>query len=224
MDGTLVDTEPYWMRAEHELVESFGGVWTHTDAMLLVGSGLLGSAAILQNRGVNLSAEAIVDRLTTRVQEQLASAGVPWRPGAHELLTELHGAGVPMALVTMSEQRMARQISAIVGFDAFTTIISGDMVQQSKPHPEAYLTAAGTLGVDPVHCVAIEDSLPGVAAAVASGAVVIAVPHMVPLEASEHYTLVQSLTGSSLATLTEVYRSKRSSLSSPTTPKDATHA
>ena len=140
------------------------------------------------------------------------------------MLTELHGAGVPMALVTMSEQRMARQISAIVGFDAFTTIISGDMVQQSKPHPEAYLTAAGTLGVDPVHCVAIEDSLPGVAAAVASGAVVIAVPHMVPLEASEHYTLVQSLTGSSLATLTEVYRSKRSSLSSPTTPKDATHA
>lgn len=226
MDGTLVDTEPYWMRAEHELVESFGGVWTHADAMLLVGSGLLGSAAILQNRGVALAADAIVDVLTTRVQEQLASAGIPWRPGAHELLTELHGAGMPMALVTMSEQRMARQIADLVGFDAFATIISGDMVQQSKPHPESYLTAASILGVDPRHSIAIEDSVPGVAAAVASGAVVIAVPHMVPLEQSEHYTLVQSLTGSSLATLTEVYLTRRSSPSTRphTHTEDATRA
>ena len=206
-----MDTEPYWMRAEHELVESFGGVWTHDDAMLLVGSGLLGSAVILQNRGVELSAEAIVDRLTSRVQEQLSSDGVPWRPGAHELLTDLHAAGVPMALVTMSEHRMARQIAAIVGFDAFTTIVSGDMVQQSKPHPEAYFLAADTLGVDPAHCVAIEDSLPGVAAAVASGAVVVAVPHMVPIDPSEHYTLLPSLAGSSAATLAELYQIGRAS-------------
>ncbi|WP_255579858.1 HAD family phosphatase [Cryobacterium sp. PAMC25264] len=225
MDGTLVDTEPYWMRAEHELVESFGGVWTHSDAMLLVGSGLLGSAAILQNRGVNLSAEAIVDVLTTRVQEQLASAGIPWRPGAHELLSDLHGAGVPMALVTMSEQRMARQIAGIVGFDAFTTIVSGDMVQQSKPHPEAYLTAAAVLGVDAAHCVAIEDSIPGVASAVASGAVVIGVPHMVPLEHSEHYTLWETLAGSSVTSVTALYRSRRSTLLSSTTYiEDATPA
>jgi len=232
MDGTLVDTEPYWMRAEHELVDSFGGTWTHADAMLLVGSGLLGSAAILQNRGVKLAAEAIVDLLTTRVQEQLASAGIPWRPGAHELLSELHTAGVPMALVTMSEQRMARQIAGIVGFDAFTTIVSGDMVQQSKPHPESYLTAADELGVDPAHCVAIEDSLPGVAAAVASGAVVVAVPHMVPILPSEDYTLLDTLSGTTLAWLSELYGSRRSAplppLSStevrPTTPKDATRA
>jgi HAD superfamily hydrolase (TIGR01509 family) len=227
MDGTLVDTEPYWMRAEHELVESFGGTWTHADAMLLVGSGLLGSAAILQNRGVNLAADAIVDTLTTRVQEQLASAGIPWRPGAHELLTELHAAGMPMALVTMSEQRMARQIAGIVGFDAFTTIVSGDMVAQSKPHPESYLLAAGVLGVDPVHCVAIEDSLPGVAAAVASGAVVVAVPHMVPIEPSEHYTRLDTLAGTTLTHLTELYRTRRPAphthTETPTT-EDATPA
>jgi HAD superfamily hydrolase (TIGR01509 family) len=225
MDGTLVDTEPYWMRAEHELVESFGGVWTHADAMLLVGSGLLGSAAILQNRGVDLAADVIVDTLTNRVQEQLRSAGIPWRPGAHELLSELHGAGMPMALVTMSEERMARQISEIVGFPAFTTIVSGNMVQQSKPHPESYLMAAGVLGVDPVACVAIEDSLPGVAAAVASGAVVVAVPHMVPIEPSEHYTRLDTLAGTTLASLTAIYGSRRPALpSTPSTAKDATRA
>jgi len=227
MDGTLVDTEPYWMRAEHELVESFGGTWTHADAMLLVGSGLLGSAAILQNRGVALAADAIVDTLTTRVQEQLASAGIPWRPGAHELLTELHASGMPMALVTMSEQRMARQIAGIVGFDAFTTIVSGDMVTQSKPHPESYLMAAGVLGVDAVHCIAIEDSLPGVAAAVASGAVVVAVPHMVPIEPSEQYTRLDTLAGTTLTHLAELYRTRRPAphthTETPTT-EDATPA
>lgn len=226
MDGTLVDTEPYWMTAEHELVESFGGVWTHSDAMLLVGSGLLGSAAILQDRGVDLGAGEIVDRLTTRVQEQLATGGIPWRPGAHELLTELHSGGMPMALVTMSENRMARQISALVGFEAFTTIVSGDMVQQSKPHPEAYLTAAGVLGVDAAHCVAIEDSIPGVASAVACGAVVIGVPHMVPLEPSAHYTLWDTLAGRSLASVSDLFHSRRFAAHSSTTNdiKDATSA
>src|SRR3954451_17414767 len=86
MDGTLFDTGPYWMRAETELVESFGGVWTHEDGMRLVGLGLWKSALILQEAGVDLLADAIVDRLTDRVQQQLDSDGVPWRPGARDLL------------------------------------------------------------------------------------------------------------------------------------------
>ena len=47
MDGTLVDTEPYWMAAETALVQSFGGTWSHEDALQLVGSGLIDSAVIL---------------------------------------------------------------------------------------------------------------------------------------------------------------------------------
>ena len=37
MDGTIIDTEPYWMEAEGELVTRFGGSWTHDDALTLVG-------------------------------------------------------------------------------------------------------------------------------------------------------------------------------------------
>ena len=54
MDGTLVDTEPYWLAAEAELVHSFGGTWTHEDGLTLVGSGLWHSAAVLQGRGVDM--------------------------------------------------------------------------------------------------------------------------------------------------------------------------
>lgn len=209
MDGTLVDTEPYWMRAETEIVESFGGVWTHADGMLMVGSGLTNSAAILQSRGVDLGADEIVGRLTDRVQEQLRDHGVPWRPGARELLRLVKDAGIPMGLVTMSIDRMARQIRDLIGFDAFDTIVTGDMVTDSKPHPEAYLAAAVSLGVDVLHCVAIEDSVPGVASAVAAGTVTIGVPHLVPLETSRLYDLWPTLAGQSVADLHSIYSTRR---------------
>ncbi|KGJ72652.1 hydrolase [Cryobacterium roopkundense] len=210
MDGTLVDTEPYWMRAETELVASYGGVWTHDDCMLLVGSGLWNSASILQGRGVDMEADAIVQWLTDRVQEQLAEHGIPWRPGSRELLAELKDAGIPTALVTMSVKRMARQIVELIDFPAFDLIIAGDMVTNSKPHPEPYLTAAATLGVDPAHCVAIEDSTPGVTSAVAAGTITVAVPHQIDLPESAAYTRWSTLDGRTLEHVSELYRERLS--------------
>ncbi|WP_426626323.1 HAD family hydrolase [Leifsonia sp. McL0607] len=195
MDGTLVDTEPYWMASEQELVGSFGGTWTHDDGLLLVGLGLWNSAEILRSRGVELSADEIVHWLTERVREKLVSDGVPWRPGARELLQSLRERGVRTALVTMSIRSMAEQIVAAIPFDAFDVIVSGDEVGEPKPHPEPYLRAAELLGVAPMEAVAIEDSLVGLSSAVASGATTIGVPHIVPLPESDEHTLWESLAG-----------------------------
>jgi HAD superfamily hydrolase (TIGR01509 family) len=203
MDGTLVDTEPYWLSAETRLVESYGGVWTEADGLQLVGSSLERSAIILQSRGVRLGTDEIVSVLTDRVLEQIDTA-VPWRPGARELLASLREAGVPSALVTMSIGRMAQRVVSAVGFDAFDTVVSGDMVAEGKPAPDCYLLAAETLGVDPRSSVAIEDSEYGVAAAVAAGMATIAVPLHVPLPASPAYTLWQDLAGRTPADLADV--------------------
>ena len=208
MDGTLVDTEPYWMHAETELVASFGQEWTHDDALQLVGAGLWHSARILQAKGVDLSEDDIIQHLTTRVLDQV-SVEVPWRPGARELLLELNELAIPTALVTMSVRRMAEQITSSIGFDGFAAIIGGDDVEHSKPHPQPYLLGAEALGVSATDCVAIEDSAPGVASAVAAGAVVIAVPMHVPLIDDSAYDLhdMSNLTASKLF---DVYASRRS--------------
>ncbi|KQQ11471.1 hydrolase [Rathayibacter sp. Leaf296] len=200
MDGTLVDTEPYWMASEHALVASYGGVWTHEDAMSLVGSGLPASARILQGKGVDLSVEQIIDRMTDEVVAQLA-VEIPWRPGALELLAAVRAAGVPQALVTMSVGRMAHAVVDRLPFPAFDAVVSGDMVERSKPDPEAYLLAARTLGVPVGACVAIEDSHAGLAAAVASGAAAIGVPHQLELDPDAPYSLWPTLAGRTLADL-----------------------
>ena len=93
MDGTIVDTEPYWIEAEHALVTAHGGQWSHEKAMQLVGQSLVFSAGILQEAGVRLERREIIDILTAHVIRQVRDS-VPWRPGARELLEELHTAGI----------------------------------------------------------------------------------------------------------------------------------
>jgi HAD superfamily hydrolase (TIGR01509 family) len=202
MDGTLVDTEPYWLQAESDLVHGAGGVWSAEDGLQLVGSGLERSALILQSRGVTLGVEEIVRTLTERVREQIADA-VPWRAGARELLRELKDAGIPTALVTMSRRAMALEVAGSLGFVGFDVVIAGDDVVNAKPHPEPYLTAAAQLGVDIADCVALEDSEPGVASAVAAGARVFAVPLHIPIPPSPVYEMAD-MDGLRLADLAAV--------------------
>ncbi|UDF14738.1 HAD family phosphatase [Antiquaquibacter oligotrophicus] len=201
MDGTLVDTEPYWVSAETDLIESFGGSWTHEEALQLVGAGLWHSARIIQAKGVALTEDEIIDALTDRVLEQLATKGIPWRPGARELLLELREAGVPTALVTMSISRMAHFVVEHLGFEGFDAVVSGNDVTHSKPHPEPYLHAARILGVDPALSVALEDSPPGVASAAEAGMVTIGIPFILDLTSSSATHLWPTLDGRTLADL-----------------------
>lgn len=200
MDGTIVDTEPYWMRAETELVTAHGGTWTQEQGMQLVGSGLVQSAIILQEAGVALSVDAIIETLTDRVMEQVA-VELPWRPGARELIAELRAAGIPIAIVTMSIRRMALQVAAAVGDGVFDVVVAGDDVEHHKPHPQPYLLAAERLGVPIGNCVAIEDSQFGLTSAIASGAAALGVPLHLPLPDGPTHELWPTLEGRTVADL-----------------------
>jgi len=208
MDGTIVDTEPYWIEAEHALVAAHGGHWSHEKAMQLVGQSLVFSAGILQEAGVALERREIIDILTEHVISQVR-ASVPWRPGARELLEELHTAGIRCVLVTMSEAPLAREVVASLPRPYFDFLVTGDTVTQGKPHPEAYLTAVELLqeqdpDLGPHHCIALEDSKPGVAAAVASGVPTVAIPHIAPLPHDPRHAMWDTLEGRTVADLEEL--------------------
>lgn len=201
MDGTIVDSEPYWIEAEHQLVADHGGVWGPEDAHSIVGFDLLDAAEELRVRGgVDMEPAAIVEWLLDRVIAKCAEE-LPWRPGARELLTQASEAGVPCVLVTMSWRRFADAVLAAAPAGVFVGSVTGDEVANGKPSPDPYLQAAALLGVDPGECIALEDSPTGVASAVAAGCITVAIPHVVdvPLQPGVHF--LDTLEGRSLANL-----------------------
>lgn len=182
MDGTIVDTEPFWMEAEIELITAHGGTWTHEDGLQIVGLGLEDSARLFQKAGVDLPVDTIVEHLTDRVVEKLSGPDVVFRPGAREMLAAAKAEGLRNALVTMSRHRMAAVVAALLPEGTFDVVLGGDDVPRPKPFPDPYLAGAAALGVQPNEAVAIEDSPNGVRSAVAAEVATIGVPHLVPLE------------------------------------------
>ena len=195
MDGTLVDTEPYWIDTEYAMAEKYGGTWSHEHAMNLVGSALLDSGDYIRvHMGIDRTPQQIVDELLDGVVARV-EVDVPWRPGARELLDDLRAHGVPCALVTMSWQRFVDPILAQLPADTFATVVTGDRVELGKPHPEPYLTAAAELGLAAADCVAIEDSNTGATSAAAAGCAVLCVPHHVPILEGERRYFADTLSG-----------------------------
>ena len=207
MDGTLVDTEPYWIETEYALAEKYGGTWSEAHALNLVGNDLLESGLyIREHMGIDLQPSEIVEHLLDGVVARVEET-VPWRPGAREVLAELGEAGVPCALVTMSWRRFVAPILASLPEGTFATVVTGDSVSHGKPHPAPYLKAAAELGVDPAACLAVEDSNTGARSAVAAGCVVLCVPNHVPLLDGERRVFADTLQGIGVEGLRAAYSS-----------------
>src|SRR4051812_50144490 len=95
MDGTLVDTEPYWIETEFELAERYGGTWTQADALNLVGNDLLHSGRyIREHMGIDLSPEKIVEELLDGVVRRGEGEGAGG-PGAGGRGPRGRGYGAP---------------------------------------------------------------------------------------------------------------------------------
>ncbi len=205
MDGTLIDSEPYWLLSEKNLAEIHGKQWSEQDGLDLIGQSLYDSSRTIQEKlGSNLSPEEIMHQLTDAVVAQL-NQEISWRPGAIELLTALRAHGVKTALVTMSLGRMARAVADQIPFHAFDVVVAGDDVSKGKPDPEPYLKAAELLGVAPEACVAIEDSPTGLRSAIAAGIKAIGVSNVVALPEGEDRTIWSSLEGKKLTDLAALF-------------------
>jgi HAD superfamily hydrolase (TIGR01509 family) len=111
----------------------------------------------------------------------LYAAGLPWRPGAPDLVDAVRAAGIATALVTNTGRVLVDVALRGLGPSRFDAVVCGDEVRRPKPYPDPYLAAAAVLGVEPSRCVAIEDSPTGLASARGAGCAVIAIPNDLPL-------------------------------------------
>ena len=191
------------MEAEADLARRFDIDWTYDDGLGQVGNPLEITAQNLIDRGVRLKQEEIISTMVTQVSAR-AREHMPWLPDSRALLDQVVAAGVPCALVTMS---IGASVDAFLdeAGDVFAAVVTGDQVRNGKPDPEAYLTAAQRLGIDPRRCVAIEDSPAGVRSAHASGAVTIAVRRHAPLPLVPGVSRLTNLDGVSLDDLARFF-------------------
>ncbi len=206
MDGTLIDSEHYWMKSERSLAEAHPSEWTEKDGFDLIGLSLFESSKIIKNKlNSDLHPHEIIAKLTEGVREQLADE-VPWRPGAKELLKLLKESGIKTALVTMSLHHMAQEVVNQIPFDAFDVVVGGDDVKLGKPFPEPYLKACELLGVNPADCVAFEDSNTGLRSAEAAGTKAIGIPNFVEIPQIPGRIIWPTLVGVTINDLQELFR------------------
>ncbi|MCC3765233.1 HAD family phosphatase [Glycomyces sp. TRM65418] len=202
MDGTLVDSERVWDTGIEELARLLGGTLDPAVRARMVGTNEDDSVTmLLESLGRPLTEAPERVMWLRRRMKQLFAEGVDWKPGAQELLLEARAAGVPTALVTSTPRELAEIIIGRMGPDRFDITVCGDEVDQRKPDPEPYRTAAEKLGVDIERCVALEDSVSGVGSALAAGAVTLAIPSEVELPADLEVLRLDTLDGVDLAYL-----------------------
>ena len=205
MDGTLVDTEGLWLASEHQVMGALGASWTDEDQVICLGGPLERVTAHMRERSAtDLDDDAVGQMLLDAMEGRLRNEPLEWRPGARELLLECTALDLPTALVSAS---WARLITAVVegietdlGFPPFATIVAGDDVRNSKPHPEPYLEAARRLGTTASDCLALEDSPTGITSARDAGCAVIAIPQLATV-AHLGTAVVETLAGSTIGGL-----------------------
>jgi HAD superfamily hydrolase (TIGR01509 family) len=210
MDGLLVDSEPLWLISETQMMAEYGYQWLESDQAACLGgpldrvgdymSGLIGG----KRDGNSLTLE-IIDRMVEKFKGDL-----PFMPGAVELITDLRAHGIELTLVSASPRSLVDAALSNFEENPFVRSISSNDVKVSKPDPEGYLLAAASGGHDISNSLVLEDSLTGVTAAKASGAWVLAVPHLVPIEKSGRVDVTDSLTNWSYEKLATKYAQDRS--------------
>ena len=188
MDGTLLDTERVYLASLIAALDACG----YTDDILTLGHSMVGmpasdcEAMLLDRYGVHFPLADLNAAFSSK-RDEIFLAGIPLKRGAMGLLDALHGHGYPMAIVTSSSRRTAEEHLTLAGIRGrFDAVLTRDDVERGKPSPDLYLLGAEQLGFSPASCLAIEDSNPGVTAALAAGAITIMVPDIVPPTDASH--------------------------------------
>ena len=178
MDGLLIDSEPFWKRAERESFAEVGVEVTEEMSRITAPMTTAEVAAhwYAFRPWTGRSTQDLERAVVARVRELISSHG-RLLPGVSEILHACRARGWRVALASNSPQSLCEHVIDALGLRGkFDSVLSADQVARGKPAPDIYLETARRLNAPPSRCLVFEDSVSGVCAAREAGMTVVAVP------------------------------------------------
>jgi len=179
MDGLLIDSEPLWDRAELDVIASLGVDITRRNELpdtLGLRIDMVVELWFAQQPWNGPSREDITARIIERAIS-LVEETRPLLPGVREAVALCKAQGLKVGLASASPMHLLEKVLTMFELrDQFDALASAEKLPYSKPHPQVYLDCAAKLGVDPMGCVALEDSVNGMVASKAARMRSIVVP------------------------------------------------
>jgi HAD superfamily hydrolase (TIGR01509 family) len=179
MDGVLLDTEPIYTEVTNQVTMKYGKVFDWKTKADMIGRPAMDSAQyVVKALDLPILPEDYLSQRKVALEQRLASA--PAMVGAEAFTRELQRHGIPTAVATSTDTRLFAIKTRLhrAWFSSFDKVVCGDdpRVKKGKPAPDIFLVTAQELHADPASCVVFEDSPLGLAAALAAGMRVVAVP------------------------------------------------
>jgi beta-phosphoglucomutase-like phosphatase (HAD superfamily) len=173
----LADSEPWWNQIDAKLLSEYGVSYRGEYHRNVLGVSYRLAIEFYRNAfHISASAEELMRRRGDIATDFFAKH-VGLFASAKTTLEQLRDMKLPLAVATSSVSASARPLLDRTGIRSlFRVVITGDEVQQGKPHPDIYVRAADKLGISPERCLVIEDSLAGMAAGKAANMRVAAIP------------------------------------------------
>ncbi|WYP26632.1 HAD family phosphatase [Alkalihalobacillus sp. FSL W8-0930] len=171
MDGVIVNSEPHHVEVEIATAKRYGATITEDD--LAEYTGMVSEdmwGRVKEKHGLTGEIKDILTHAHTEKLKRLKESDLTPIEGIPGLMQKLSERNIPMAVASSSPREYIEAVLQKFNIeDHFTSVISGEEVNQGKPAPDIYLETAAVLGIDPKDCVVLEDSHNGARAAKAAG-------------------------------------------------------
>ncbi|WP_292193206.1 HAD-IA family hydrolase [Butyrivibrio sp.] len=184
MDGVIFDSEMAVMKCWLEIAEKYGIKDIEEPYLACTGTNAARTKEImLEAYGEDFPYDLYAKEASEMYHERYDGGRLPVKPGVTEILDFLKAEKKKIALASSTRREtVINQLRDANILDYFDEVITGDMVQKSKPEPDIFLLACERLGVDPENAYAIEDSYNGIRSAFRGGLMPIMVPDLIPAD------------------------------------------
>lgn len=177
LDGTLVDSEPNYFKADREFIESYGGEYSRKRYQSFIGAGSINLINWLKE---TYHVQEPLEKLM-KEKDQLyrkhARKNTTVFPEMLQLLKTAKTFKLPMAVASGSTTEVIQEILEITELkNYFQFTLSAEKVERGKPEPDVFIETARQINVRPEECIVFEDSLYGLMAGLKASMKVVFIP------------------------------------------------